>query len=386
MRTLSLGPLIAALSSSILSLTAGHHLSYVIAAVSGAGVTAIVPLAIFAVSTVIALISVAYLVKLAVSRAGNKKEIGLSGEKLSQSGHTVSQEPQKFVCKNFTNLENKSNMPTLTPPPVKPGAQPNSSPSVPPPPPQLSHSAAPPLPPLLPPPLPKGVPPLPSGSSNSPIQPCNAGLSAEIRNRSTELKKPNIPDIPKGGARDALLKEIRQGKRLLTRKEHDDKLKQMAEKKPGNNESGQQEDLMAELLKKLNVRRKGITGSGVYGKMSDMIPEPQSRSRSNSVSSSNSEESEQDWCCDEDEYPPHLTPPSDNEKRGKSPDSSCESNDDAKSKPTSPLLPPKPDNLQTRPKAPPVKKECDAGPVNGEIKDPSTLPVKERARMFENYR
>ncbi|MCM1002387.1 WH2 domain-containing protein [Wolbachia pipientis] len=82
----------------------------------------------------------------------------------------------------------------------------------------------------------------------------------------------------------------------------------------------------------------------------------------------------------------------DNKKRSESPDSGCASDDDAKSETISssrsepksekPQVPPKPADLRTRPKAPPVKKECDAGPVNGEIKDPSTLPFKERARMF----
>ncbi|CAN2145026.1 hypothetical protein WPROTAP52_08040 [Wolbachia pipientis] len=137
-------PLIAVSLLSIFSFISGQYLPYVIIAVSGSGPgpIAAVPLAIFAVSTVVALISVTYLVKLAISRDDNKKEVGLNGQKF---GHTPSQEPQKFVCKNCTNLENKSNVPTPQSPPVTFGTQPNPSP--PPPPPPLPQDAALPPPP-----------------------------------------------------------------------------------------------------------------------------------------------------------------------------------------------------------------------------------------------
>ncbi|WP_353271654.1 hypothetical protein [Wolbachia endosymbiont (group A) of Nomada goodeniana] len=113
-------PLIAVSLLSIFSFISGQYLPYVIIAVSGSGPIAAVPLAIFAVSTAVALISKIYLIRLAVSRADNKKE-----------------EPQKFVCENCTNLENKSSVPTPTPPPVTLGTQPNPSVSVPPPPPHF---------------------------------------------------------------------------------------------------------------------------------------------------------------------------------------------------------------------------------------------------------
>ncbi|MDE5057988.1 hypothetical protein OZD61_04310 [Wolbachia endosymbiont of Drosophila bocki] len=136
-------PLIAVSLLSIFSFISGQYLPYVIIAVSGS--IAAVPLAIFAVSTVVALISVTYLVKLAISRDDNKKEVGLNGQKF---GHTPSQEPQKFVCKNCANLENKSNVPTPQSPPVTFGTQPNPSVSVPPPPPPpLQQDAALPPPP-----------------------------------------------------------------------------------------------------------------------------------------------------------------------------------------------------------------------------------------------
>jgi hypothetical protein len=85
MHTSNLGPLIVILSSSVLSFIAGQYLPYIITVISGSGAITAVPLAIFAVSTAVALASVIYLVKLAVSRATNKKEAGLSREELDQS-------------------------------------------------------------------------------------------------------------------------------------------------------------------------------------------------------------------------------------------------------------------------------------------------------------
>ncbi|WP_250296898.1 hypothetical protein [Wolbachia endosymbiont of Oedothorax gibbosus] len=143
-------PLIVVSSLSIFSFISGQYLPYVIIAVSGSGPIAAVPLAIFAVSTAVALISTIYLIRLAVSRADSKKEAGLDGEEF---GHIASQE---LVCGNCANLENKpigeelikqdsgsqtevedkSNVSTPTPPPVTLGTQPNPSPPpLPPPPP-----------------------------------------------------------------------------------------------------------------------------------------------------------------------------------------------------------------------------------------------------------
>ncbi|WP_265026050.1 hypothetical protein [Wolbachia endosymbiont (group A) of Bibio marci] len=104
MSTSNLKISIAALSLCVSAVAIYIHLPYVIAAVSGSGAIAAVPLAIFAVSAIVALVSVIYLIRLAVSRAGDKKKIDLSGE---ESGHTASQEPQKLVYENSTNLESK---------------------------------------------------------------------------------------------------------------------------------------------------------------------------------------------------------------------------------------------------------------------------------------
>ncbi|WP_051062215.1 MULTISPECIES: hypothetical protein [unclassified Wolbachia] len=90
MSTSNLKISIAALSLCVSAVAIYIHLPYVIAAVSGSGAIAAVPLAIFAVSVVVALASVAYLIKLAVSRDDNKKEAGLNGQEF---GHTASQEP-----------------------------------------------------------------------------------------------------------------------------------------------------------------------------------------------------------------------------------------------------------------------------------------------------
>ncbi|BAP00495.1 TAF4-like domain-containing protein [Wolbachia endosymbiont of Cimex lectularius] len=109
MRTSNLGPLIAILSSSVLSFIASQYLPYVITAFSGT--IAAVPLAIFTVSAVVALVSVIYLVKLIISKADNKKEAGPSKEEPDQQ--IEPKQPTKelaggFVHENSTNLESKS--------------------------------------------------------------------------------------------------------------------------------------------------------------------------------------------------------------------------------------------------------------------------------------
>ncbi len=96
--------LIAVSLLSVFSFTADQYLPYVIAAVSGSGAIAAVPLATFAVFVVVALVLATYLIKLVVS--DNKKEAGPDGK---ESGHTVSQEPQKFVCSSSAARVNNFN-------------------------------------------------------------------------------------------------------------------------------------------------------------------------------------------------------------------------------------------------------------------------------------
>lgn len=85
-------PLIAVSLLSVFSFTAGQYLPYVIAAVSGSGAIEAVPLAIFAVSAIVALVSAIYLIKLVISGASNKKEAGLSGEQQTEPKQPTNRE------------------------------------------------------------------------------------------------------------------------------------------------------------------------------------------------------------------------------------------------------------------------------------------------------
>ncbi|WP_341820477.1 WH2 domain-containing protein [Wolbachia endosymbiont (group A) of Cydia strobilella] len=348
--------LIAVSLLSIFSFISGQYLPYVIIAVSGSGPIAAVPLAIFAVSTAVALISKIYLIRLAVSRADNKKE-----------------EPQKFVCKNCTNLENKSNVPTPQSPPVTFGTQPNPSANMlQPPPPPLSSCASPPPPPQ----------------------------NSSTQQGSNDL----LNSIKKAGGKAGMSKE--------QKKARDEKLKQNREKREKNSE-GEQTDsknaLLAEIrggfkLKSVNKNQQSpekstpktecdiavILARRVAMECSD------SESESSSRESGWSDEGEQEEVGPKQKM---LTkhrkksmpsnPQSFHKERSKSPDSGHVSGDDAKPEPTSPShpapeagkppIPPKPAGLQTKPEAPPVKEES---PVSSEMKDPSTLSVKDHITKF----
>ncbi|MDX5462010.1 MAG: hypothetical protein O7157_00285 [Wolbachia endosymbiont of Tetragnatha montana] len=354
-------PLIAVLSLSIFSFISGQYLPYVIAAISGSGPIAAVPLAIFTVSTVVALVLATYLIKLAVSRADNKKEVSPDGKK---SGYIASQEPQKFVCENCTNLENKpigeelikqdsgsqtevedkSNVSTPTPPTVTFGTQP-------------SASAPPPPPP----------PPMPTHKQLN-----QAGVAAQKNSANTTGEKPSV---------DTTQKEAPPTKKFTPP------------------EGGKQpDDLRNQLREKLKTLREAASGKQkgdvestnlqerLLEKISDRIPPP--RSRSDSVSSNSSEESEQDWSDDEDQKSigqAFSNPQSFHKERSESPDSDYGSDDNVKSEPTPPShpvpkgekppIPPKPAGLQTKPEAPP------ASQVN-EMQDPSALSIKERIALF----
>ena len=96
MSTSNLKTSIAALSLCVSAVAIYIHLPCVIAAVSGSGAIEAVPLAIFAVSAIVALVSVICLIRLAVSRAGDKKKEDPSGE---ESGHTASQVLQEKSVK-----------------------------------------------------------------------------------------------------------------------------------------------------------------------------------------------------------------------------------------------------------------------------------------------
>ncbi|WP_264718899.1 WH2 domain-containing protein [Wolbachia endosymbiont (group A) of Lasioglossum morio] len=383
-------PLIAVSLLSVFSFTAGQYLPYVIIAVSGSGPIAAVPLAIFAVSTVVALISVTYLVKLAISRDDNKKEVGLNGQKF---GHTPSQEPQKFVCKNCTNLENKSNVPTPQSPPVTFGTQPNPSANMlQPPPPPLSSCASPPPPPM---PTPEQL-----NQTSGAVPPPPPPQNSSTQQGSNDL----LNSIKKAGGKAGMSKE--------QKKARDEKLKQNREKREKNSEDEQTDSknaLLAEIrggfkLKSVNKNQQSpekstpktecdiavILARRVAVECSD------SESESSSRESGWSDEGEQEEVGPKQKMPTKhrkksmpSNPQSFHKERSKSPDSGHVSGDDAKPEPTSPShpapeagkppIPPKPAGLQTKPEAPPVKEES---PVSSEMKDPSTLSVEDRIAQF----
>ncbi|WP_338406724.1 hypothetical protein [Wolbachia endosymbiont (group A) of Longitarsus flavicornis] len=239
------------------------------------------------------------------------------------------------MCESCTNLENRSSVPTPTPPPVTLGTQPNPSP--PPPLPPLPQGALPP-PPLLPPPLP------PSSNGTS---------------------------LPKDDSKATLCEQLRESKKLMSKEERDKREEKRLKKLENENkdtrntspeQQGKNENLMGDLHNTLQKRRLGISGKqknnlqpqgnqleGAFSKISNMIPLP--RSRSNSVSSSSSEESEQDWSDNESTYLTPLNPQLDSNKRRNSSDSDYRSG----SEPTSPLhsvpkagrppIPPKPSSF-----------------------------------------
>ncbi|WP_353273054.1 hypothetical protein [Wolbachia endosymbiont (group A) of Portevinia maculata] len=355
MRTSNLGPLIAVLSLSAFSFTAGQYLPYVITAISGSGAIAAVPLAIFAVSTVVALASVIYLIKRAISIAGNEKKIDLSGKEFDQSDqqHTEFPEPtKKSVCENGTDLKNKSSTPTLSQH-------------------QLTLGVA--IPPLTgtppPPPSPMPTPEQLNQASGAPapkltMQTKDDDMFAGIKN--VKLKETGGPSMPK--ANNDLLKAIKKGTKLMNKKESDKREKERLNKL----EDVQPKNLIDVLSKKL-----------------------QSRFKANYSSDSDDEDDDQNRTLNSEWEDEHQTPPnhqSDDEKGTSTPESGYRSDDVDQQYPKiaalpshqpnteKPPIPPKPANLQTGPQAPPATTVTE---VNSEVKDPSTLPFKDRKAQFE---
>lgn len=193
MSTSNLKISIAALSLCVSAVAIYIHLPYVIAAVSGSGAIEAVPLAIFAVSAIVALVSVIYLIRLAVSRAGDKKKIDFSGEEeLGSRGR----QQQNLVeggrintwKKTSEDMDKKEEMAKLEIEMVKVGvemanlsshieekqdsrSQMDVAKAIP-----QNNNASLPSPSGGPPP----PPPLPSSFQNSPTQPGGASLFAEI--------------------------------------------------------------------------------------------------------------------------------------------------------------------------------------------------------------
>ncbi|WP_419247070.1 hypothetical protein ACJZL1_04870 [Wolbachia endosymbiont of Rhagoletis indifferens] len=124
MSTSNLKISIAALSLCVSAVAIYIHLPYVIAAVSGSGAIEAVPLAIFAVSTIVALVSVICLIRLAVSRAGDKKKIDLikkdSGSQIKVDSGTGSQDKSSVPTSPSQSPQTCNSIP---PPPPLPVAQ-----------------------------------------------------------------------------------------------------------------------------------------------------------------------------------------------------------------------------------------------------------------------
>ncbi|MFP3020315.1 MAG: hypothetical protein ACEY3F_03060 [Wolbachia sp.] len=360
-------PLIAVSLLSVFSFTAGQYLPYVIVAVSGSGAIEAVPLAIFAVSAIVALVSVICLIRLAVSRAGDEKKIDLIKQDRGSQTEVRSSEY------NDTNLKNKSNVPTPTPPPVTFGTQPNLSVSVPPPPPPVPNS-----------------------------------------NKTSLLKEANSPN--QKDQRSALFEEIRKGIKLNDSK---------ADKKSNNNGNSANEQFTNELNAKLkssggtdkeetqeahatriekNLKeRKPFTMNNTQDHPHDIASILQRRSAiefsdSESGSEHSGSSSGSGWTEDEDKdkqreaeqkrkrltkHKGKSTPPNPQPNSNKRRDSSDSGHGSGgeESRSTSPLLL-KPADLHTRSKAPPAAQVNNVDPVNSEVQDPSTLPFKERMEKF----
>ncbi|RDD34296.1 hypothetical protein Wcon_01634 [Wolbachia endosymbiont of Cylisticus convexus] len=198
-------------------------------------------------------------------------------------------------------------------------------------------------------------------------------------------------------------RDKREEKRLKKLENENKDTRNTSPKQRGKNE-GSTDDLK----KTLENRRKAIGGKQennvrqstqdkICANMSDMIPQLQLCSHSNSVSSSSSEEYEQNWSNDENECATPQTSQPDKKGGADTSESGYGSDNNVQSKPTSPLhfsapkagkpqVPPKPASLQTRPESPVIEKENGAGLTSSKFEDPSTLPFKERAKLFGNYR
>lgn len=321
-------PLIAVSSLSIFSFISGQYLPYVIMAVSGSGAIAAVPLAVFAVSTVVALISTIYLIRLAVSRADSKKEAGLDGEEF---GHTLSQEPQKFVCENCINLENKSNVPAPQSPPVTLGTKLNPSVSAPPPPPPFGASPPPPPPP--PPPT-------------TPTDPLEALKKRKRDKTSGSAGTSNGGPVTNLGdlAREAVkMKEKLSTDKNETPEARAIRMEKEIEERRKNKKDVEQSDALNATLKKIK----------------------EAKEYSDSESGRSDHDDTDDWSDGESKK-------SKGKKLIKHRKKSTPSNPQSFDKPP---IPPKPAGLQTKPEAPP------ASQVN-EMQDPSILSVKERRERF----
>ncbi|WP_425384433.1 WH2 domain-containing protein [Wolbachia endosymbiont (group B) of Eupithecia inturbata] len=178
------------------------------------------------------------------------------------------------------------------------------------------------------------------------------------------MKKTNGSDKPgaevsnnanQSDAKNAMLAQIKQGVKLKKVVDQPE-----AAKKPSNNGGG---DLMKNAW--ATMKNSPLLGEGTKSSDSKSDDEDDDQNRT----------PDSEW---EDESP---TPQSDSNKRSKSPDSGHESDDNEKSKPTSPLhsvpkagkplVPPKTAGLQTKSEASPAAQANNVDSVNSEVQQSS---------------
>ncbi|MDR2548429.1 MAG: hypothetical protein LBC34_02960 [Rickettsiales bacterium] len=420
-------------------------------------------MAIFTVSAVVALVSVIYLVKLIISKAGNKKEVGPSKEEPDQQ--TEPKQPIKelaggFVHENSTNLEsksteeesnklvkqdsgtqtefdgntnlkNESGIHTPAQPPITLGTtlpQIAAAAS------QSPHSAAPPPPP------PTQIDPLTAlrnakknktGNSSGPKNKVNSQIDL-WSDVNKELKD--------------FLQKRKASKKDDTREQDQEKLSVTPKSNEDNANQKTREELAAKIERE-QAERKRQRQSGpadiapALAKGRKIIKNPDSESeRSDGSSGCSTDEGEskrketrqkkrtkrkkkstpsnpQPGSKTRSESPDNDHISSDNEnwnasqgtvvqsssgsqlghiERSGSSDGGYISGNNVELKPISqlhsapeveePSLPLKPANLHTRPESPLIEKENGTDLTSSKLKEPSTLLVKERTGLFENYR
>ncbi|WP_264336691.1 MULTISPECIES: WH2 domain-containing protein [unclassified Wolbachia] len=271
-------------------------------------------------------------------------------------------------------------------------------------------------PPPPPPPLPQNAAPLPS-----PPPPPTASKCTE-KPKNGAPKKANESEHD----RSALLAQIRGGGVKLKRVNNEVK----NAKTPGNNNDGKSQDFSDELKEKFKSSKSNAeqeTGEELAARIEKSIQENKQHTMRNAqchdsgianilkrraaieFSSSESEVSDHsdsdDWSNDKSKKPkekkltksrkkptPSNSQPED-ERGSKSPDSGHESDDNEKSKPTSPLhsvpkagkplVPPKTAGLQTKSEASSPTKTNTVELASSEMQESSTVSVQEIRKRFE---
>ncbi len=342
---------IATLLLCISSVTAGIYTYLAISVILSAIAVPVLFAVISVTSALVALSSAAYLINLFVSAVNSERKIDLSEKKPDSElgGNEKCKVPEEQQQKNN---DNAAEMQPVTKVPTAPNTLPVSS--------------------------------LPNGVSSTP-------LPLPPASKRTEQPK-------NGNNHSALFQQIREGTKLKTINDGAPKKSD----KPKNDSTTQKnaptvfspQDLQEahKKLKKVDTTNEGQKKeqlTGAFNKISAMIPLLQDHS--NTVSSNRSEEYEQDWSDNKSTYSTPLNSQLDNKKRRYSSDSGHGSDDNEKSKPTSPLhsvpkagkslVPPKTAGLQTKSEASPAAQANNVDPVNSEVQKPSSS-ISQKIEIF----